>query len=121
MTDARRCRDYRKTTDTFKYLLPLPSSKNEVFPIVFTTMPATEPQYDLYFTLKYVAGYNMFSGVKRQAYLDSYWSIHKTEVEAQNAIDALLCAPLPEQQLWQERRKLEARLFNNDKSYHPFL
>ena len=65
----------------------------------------------MYFTLKYVAGYRPFSWYKLPIRSSSYMSIHEAEVKAKNAIDAILCAPLPELELWRDRGKLEDKLF----------
>jgi len=76
---------------------------------------------DLYFTLKYVAGYGGRSPDGRQTPRYDIWTAEKAEVEAQNAIDSLLCSPLPEEQLWHERQQLEAKLFGCDKPYKFLL
>lgn len=81
-----------------------------------------EPGYDLYFTLKYVAGYRERAPIiqgRREFY--SGWSLNQMEQAAQYAIDEILRRPLPEVTLWREREHLEARLFGEGRQYSPFL
>lgn len=82
----------------------------------------TEPCQDLYFTLKYVAGYRERAPItqgRREFYTGG--SLDQMEQAAQYAIDEILRRPLPEVQLWREREQLEARLFGEARQYSPFL
>lgn len=68
--------------------------------------------YDLYFTLKYVAGYRERAPItqaRREFYTGG--SLDRMEQTAQNGIDEILRRSLPEVELWRERKQLEARLF----------
>ena len=80
----------------------------------YSANDAAQPGYDLYFTLRYVAGYAARDQHHR-SHADPYspWTPSRAEVQAQHVIDALLCPVLPEVQLARERSRLEAKLFGH--------
>ncbi|MBE0558945.1 MAG: hypothetical protein IH628_17090 [Proteobacteria bacterium] len=75
---------------------------------------------DLYFTLKYVAGYWRAPAARSERPY-ALFSLDALEEKARSGIDALLFAPLPEQELLRERQRLEAKLFGEGRQYTPFL
>jgi hypothetical protein len=75
---------------------------------------------DLYFTLKYVAGYWRKTAARSEPPYASF-SLEALEEKARSGIDALLLSPLPEQKLLRERQQLEEKLFGQSRKYTPYL
>jgi hypothetical protein len=98
-----------------------PETANEVIPIQSTTRFTTGGEYDLYFTLKYIAYDGGAISQRSEPHSYTCWTARKAEVAAYHAIDALLRAPLPEVVLWWERKRIEDKLFGPQRPYSPFL
>ena len=77
--------------------------------------------YNLYFTLKYVAGYRAVGSHRSPAETPFPYPAAWEEVNARSGIDALLAVPSPELELWRERQEIEAKLFGASRQYTPFL
>ena len=79
------------------------------------------PDYHLYFTQKYVAGYRSVTSLRSPVDPPLPWSTSWEDADARSGIDSLLSFPLPELELWRERQEIEARLFGQGRQYTPFL
>lgn len=76
---------------------------------------------NLYFTLKYVAGYGGRGNMDYRVQSEAIYAPPDVDTRAERSIDAILKPALPELELWRERQRIEAKLLGASRPYTPFF